>query len=107
MRGGELRQVLFFNSANIETHVTYKNGQGDVLAISRLRLGHCALSHGLATVGEHTDGKCICRQAEAVNHTLMECANYHTERSFMQAELSETGVTNHSLISILIVEHVQ
>ena len=82
-------------------------GRRDTVVITRLKLGHCTLKHGLALVGKHPDGKCTCGEGETVKHALMECTNYHTERSPMQAELSETGVMDHSLKSILNAEHCE
>uniref|UniRef100_A0A0E9UKP9 Reverse transcriptase zinc-binding domain-containing protein n=1 Tax=Anguilla anguilla TaxID=7936 RepID=A0A0E9UKP9_ANGAN len=67
----------------------------DNVEITRLRLGHCALKHGLALVGKHLDGKYVCGEAETVKHVLMGCTNYHAERRLMQAELSEIGVTDY------------
>lgn len=51
----------------------------DTVVITRLRLGHCALNHGLAMVGKHPDGKCSRGEEENVTYALTACTNYNTE----------------------------
>ncbi|XP_056150885.1 uncharacterized protein si:ch211-245h14.1 isoform X1 [Lampris incognitus] len=95
------KMVLAVNVLYHETaHGLLNCARNDAAVSEMLRLGHCALEHGLALVGKHPDGKWTCGEAENVNHALMECTNYHTERSLMQADLSEIGVIDHSLKSI-------
>lgn len=98
---GKQRQFLFLKTANSEAYCTSKisGGRRDKVVITRLRLEHRAQNHGL--VGKPSDRNCSSGEAKTVRHVLIHCSNYHKGRNILQAELSETGATRHSLKSML------
>ncbi len=55
----------------------------DSVVITRLRLGHCALNYGLARVGKHLDGRCLCGELETVKHVVMDCEILSAARNHM------------------------
>ncbi len=73
----------------------------DSVVITRLRLGHCALNYGLARVGKHLDGRCLCGELETVKHVVMDCEILSAARNRMFSDLLEAGVSSLSLKSIL------
>ena len=75
-------------------------GRRDNVVITKLRLGYCALNPGLALVGKYPNGKCICGEAETLNHALMECI---AERRLVQSRAGRNW--SHRLLIEINTHH--
>ncbi len=71
--------------------------------MTRLSLGHCSLNKTLKMIGNHQTGLCEgCRDEESVEHIIMTCKIYETQRQVMKNKLREIGVqeiTSKGLLS--------
>ncbi len=73
-----------------------------VLASLRLRLGHCSLNKTLKMIGKHQTGLCEgCQEEESVEHIIMTCKRYETQRQVMKNKLREIGVVVITLKGLL------
>ncbi|XP_048015377.1 uncharacterized protein LOC125247880 [Megalobrama amblycephala] len=60
--------------------ITRRNRKEESI-ISRLRFGHTALNSTLNKIGKHQTGACeYCNQEETVEHVIMKCPKYNSER---------------------------
>ncbi|CAJ1048534.1 hypothetical protein ANANG_G00129960%2C partial [Xyrichtys novacula] len=63
------------------------------VAITRLRLGHTGLNSTLKIIGKHPTGNCrSCNLQETVEHVLMECREYESERGVLKAGLKKENI---------------
>ena len=70
--------------------------------LTRLRLGHCALSKTLKMIGKHQTGLCEgCQGEESVEHVLLQCRKYRAQREMMRNNLREIGVQEFTLKGLL------
>ena len=70
--------------------------------LTRLRLGHCALSKTLKMIGKHQTGLCEgCQGEESVEHVLLQCRKYRAQREMMRNNLREIGVQEFKLKGLL------
>lgn len=75
----------------------------DEVVMTRLRLGHCALNGTLRVIGKHGTGLCeVCQEEEeTVEHVLLRCEGYSTERDVLRDGLERRGVKEFSVRNIL------
>ncbi len=70
--------------------------------MTRLRLGHCSLNTTLKIIGNHQTGLCEgCREEESVDHIIMTCKRYETQRQVMKNKLRKIGVQEITLKGLL------
>ena len=69
----------------------------------RVRLGHCALNKTLKLVGRHQSGLCegCGEEEESVEHVLMGCRAYESQRRVMRARLREVGTQGFEMRDVL------
>ena len=76
------------------------------IVLTRLRLGHSGLNKTLKLMGKHESGLCEgCQEEETVEHVLMECREYETERNNMRDKLRDLGMGEFSLRGILAMNN--
>ena len=90
--------------------ITFKGGDGRKVGfkrreenvISRMRIGHTGLNHTLSRIGKHPTGKCIHRsQPETVEHVLLRCRKYSTQRDVLFQTLKKATFHDLSLSGLL------
>lgn len=59
---------------------------------SRMRFNHTSLNSTLHMINKHADGMCECNNQETVEHVLMHCPIYQTERNILFTQLQEKQV---------------
>lgn len=75
---------------------------------SRMRFGHTRLNSTLFRIKKHVDGTCECSDSqETIEHVLMQCPRYHTERQQLIANLQREKVSfNFQKVLQLSTGHV-
>lgn len=77
------------------------NRRGETI-ITRLRIGHTSLNHGLSIIGKHNTGQCTsCNQVETVEHILLQCQAYNAEREILLERVKALGYTTLTLEDLL------
>ncbi|XP_055499259.1 uncharacterized protein LOC129701820 isoform X1 [Leucoraja erinacea] len=72
------------------------------VVLTRLRIGHTHLNSTLKILGKHPTGlREECHQPETVEHALIACRRYETERGLMIIEMRKIGLTDISVKNIL------
>lgn len=72
------------------------------VVLARLRIGHTHLNSTLKMLGKHLTGMCEeCHQPETVQHALVACRRYATERRVLINEMKKIGMTGISEKNIL------
>ncbi len=62
----------------------------DEIVISRMRFGHTRLNSTLYKMGKHDTGRCeFCGQEESVEHVILYCQKYETERRILMQNLEK------------------
>ncbi len=62
----------------------------DEIVISRMRFGHTRLNSTLYKMGKHDMGRCeFCGQEESVEHVILYCQKYETERRILMQNLEK------------------
>jgi len=85
----------------------FRNRREDTI-ISRIRIGHTRLNHSLFKIRKHNTGKCnYCDQDETIEHVLIKCEKYVTERLEFMKEVRKLGVEYFNMESILKVHKDQ
>ena len=70
--------------------------------ITRLRIGHTGLNHTLHKIGKHPTGNCThCNQPETVEHVLLHCKKYDTQRKNLSQSLRKAKHHDFSLTGLL------
>ncbi len=70
--------------------------------MTMLRLGHGSLNNTLKMMGKHQTGLCEgCREEESVEHIIINCKRYETQRQVMKNNLRAIGVQEITLKGLL------
>ena len=97
-RGRHLYQI----QQNVRTARVAGKGRREEIVMTRLRIGHSALNKMLKLIGKHNTGLCEeCQEEESVEHVIMRCRRYETQREKMRKGLVEAGVKELSLKGLL------
>ena len=76
------------------------------MVLTRLRLGHSALNKTLQLIGKHQNGLCEeCQEDETVEHVLVVCRRYETERETLRGKMRELKVQEVTTKSLLKMEN--
>ena len=69
----------------------------------RLRLGKCRLlNFYLYSIGKHPNGNCdVCYVQDTVEHFILECKKYDTQRRILKKELEKEGIKKFNIANIL------
>jgi len=78
----------------VSKHIKYRNRtRRKEIAITRLRLGHCALNHYLHLKTRHPTGLCdTCHVEETIDHYLLHCTNMTEQTTQIQAECTNSNL---------------
>lgn len=80
--------------------VGFKCGEENI--ITRLRIGHSGLNHTLHKIGKHPTGNCThCNQPETVEHVLLHCKKYDTQRKNLSQSLRKAKHHDFTLTGLL------
>lgn len=100
--GDSKGRLLYSIQPSVKSCSILSGDRSQQVALSRLRLGHCALNSYLHLIGKHLDGLCEgCGVPETVTHVLMECVRFRGFRHILYSELFKLGVTNVTLPALL------
>ena len=65
------------------------------VAMARLRLGHCCLNFHLHRIGVSDTPNCLyCGVEETIEHFLMSCHRYYSNRIILHSYLNSLGIRN-------------
>lgn len=97
-RGRHLYQI----QQNVRPSRIAGKGRREEIVITRLRIGHSALNKTLKIIGKHNSGLCEeCQEEESVEHVILRCRRYETQREMMRRGLVDAGVKEISLKGLL------
>jgi ribonuclease HI len=68
--------------------------------MARLRLGHIGLNQHLNRFQMRDSNLCTCGQVESIEHFLLDCVNYQTDRNTLKQKLQSIGI-NFTIKDIL------
>lgn len=93
-------RYLFKNKPLVGSAGTGGRNRKEESVITRLRNGHSALNSSLFLIGKHNNGRCeYCGEEETVDHVLLYCQKYESEREVLKNALGEIG--EESIINTL------
>ena len=81
----------------LTTHLKSRNLSTSIL---RLRIGHCRLNSHLFRLNIENSPNCTCGAEETINHILLYCPRYYSQRVRLKHSLSNLG-TSFTLKQIL------
>ncbi len=97
-KGRHLYQI----QRNVKEDRVGRGNRREEAVMTRLRLGHFSLNKTLKMIGKHQTGLCEgCREEESVEHIIMTCKRYETQRQVMKYKLREIGVHEITLKGLL------
>lgn len=102
---GEVKGRSFHNlQKSIKVNRVGSGQRREEIVLTRLRLGHSGLNSTLNLVGKHQTGLCEgCQdqEQETVEHVIMYCRGYESERVVMRNQMRAVGVQDVSIEGLL------